>query len=83
MNPKRERITIGGMTEACKAIYDLVDNYLLGEFFNPYMGNIIVDNEKITDEVKLKVEIFLRNNKEWVMGYEHGSMYVAKAKDLN
>ena len=61
---------IQGLTEEGKKRYELVELYRLGEFYNPYMGNISIEDEAYTDEVKELVHTVLRGNPKWIMGCE-------------
>ena len=60
------------LTEKGKATMELVNSYGLGDYFNPYMGNILIPS---LVDVKEKVIVFLKENPDWVLGYEAESDY--------
>lgn len=43
----------------------------LEEFYQECVGNIVISECLFNNKVQTKVFAFLRNNPEWVMGYEN------------
>ena len=76
-----------GMTFQGRVRYDLANQFGLGDFYQPEVGNIIIATENLTREVRERVDFFLLANREWVMGYEEVDegeyvMYLTTAEDL-
>ena len=64
-----------------KATLELVNSYGLGEYYNPYMGNILIVS---LVDVKEKVSKFIKENPDWVLGYEadSGYYYITEVENL-
>lgn len=60
------------LTAKGKKVMELVNSYGLGDYFNPFMGNILI---RSLADVKEKVSKFLKENPDWVLGYEAESGY--------
>ena len=58
------------MTDLGKATLALARAYNLGAYYNPYVGNITIDETEFTLDVVTNVNRFLKENQDWVMGYE-------------
>lgn len=50
--------------------YELAKRYELTEFYQETVGNFILTPDRLTIEVLERVTQFLKNNNDWVMGYE-------------
>ena len=75
------------MTELGYTTYKLVQSYGLGQFYNKYMGNLIILESMITVEMMSNILNFLKNNEDWIMGYENcfgeSSIYITQKENLN
>jgi hypothetical protein len=59
------------MTDEGIRIYELVKSYELGMYYNEFAGNILIPEFEMNTEILIRVTAFLRNNEEWVLGYEN------------
>ena len=49
----------------------LAEAFGLNAFYQEQVGNIIIPEWAFTDRIRTRVGAFLRNNEDWVMGYEN------------
>lgn len=49
---------------------ELASKYNLARFYNPFVGNIVILEREYTDEVAANVRKFLKDNPDWLLGYE-------------
>lgn len=65
---------------------ELARKYNLESFYSPFMGNIYIDSKFITEDLMNKVHKFLKENQDWVMGYEDNgesmNLYITHLDDL-
>lgn len=54
-----------------KFSFEIAENFKLGEWYNPYMGNIVISNEEQTPEnIANVIELLKKYPYDLVMGYE-------------
>lgn len=70
------------MTELGKQIYNMVNSFGLGQFYDPMSGHIIIARDDVNADILLTVNKFLANNTDWCMGYEEDCLFVSPIEDL-
>ena len=75
------------MTAEGKARLKFVKDAGFEEFYNPWMGNLIIEDSQMTAGVKEKVFEFLRANEDWIFGHEDsgegdGYYFITTREDL-
>lgn len=58
------------LTDEGKKMLELVSQYQLDEYVNIMAGNIVIEDQQMNFYLMSKCLEFIRNNPEWVMGYE-------------
>ena len=77
------------MTDLGKSTYELVKEYGFGKYYNPYMGNVIIELTDVNNRILNRIALFLAENTDWVMGVEYadeekieGCIYVTQKENL-
>lgn len=58
------------LTDEGRKKLELVSQYQLDEYVNIMVGNIVIEDQQMNFYLMSKCLEFIRNNPEWVMGYE-------------
>lgn len=76
------------ITEEGKKRIELVIKYGLFDYYNEFVGNIIISQNQMNDEIKSKIFFFISNNTNWILGFEkyddntEGYYYLNTIEDL-
>lgn len=60
------------MTEEGMRRLALAEAFKLDKFYNEYVGNILIPELEMNADLFWRVTVFLRNNPDWVLGFEQG-----------
>ena len=61
---------MGYITEEGARRLALMEEYGLEAFYQEHVGNLIIPEYRFTYDIRVRVLAFLRNNTEWIMGFE-------------
>ena len=70
------------LTELGKARMQLADKYLIGRFYQPEVGNIVIPDRETNPTVMENVLLFVQENTDWVLGHEDDYWYITSLEDL-
>lgn len=74
---------IGGMTPEGWERYNLAVAYHLENYYQEYIGNIVILDRDYNELTSRLVHLFLKDNPKWIFGHEENYWYLTTASDLD
>ncbi len=65
------------LTELGRKKLELIKNYGLLKFYQPESGNVLIYPEELSEEVQNKVFVFLKENSQYILGYEESYYFIS------